>query len=437
MSKNNVQTMGGLPTVMNAMRLESSSNYQEMVPELNDQNFKEFASGILNNQELANEWAQNLINRIGLVVVKKKSWNNPMAFLKKGMLEYGDTVEEIYTDILQEKIYNPTTDELTAGEVYASAVPDIYAVFHKINREGKFETSISRKMLQRAFASPRALEKTIDDIINNLTKSDNLAEFEYMKKALEVYQERGLFYEVKVDKPVDTLTTNALIEQVKKYAKNFTFLSRKYNAFGVMNHADLEEQVIFISTELSAKIDVQSLANAFNLDKIEFLPRQIVLDEMPGGKDTHLILASKEMFMFHDVLFTTTDNFNPNTLENKFWLHHHQVLSTSRFENAVLFTSRDVSEPSTIELTNSTVDDKTSLGHSVKFSALVKDTDGESEKVNQAVLYYITGNESPNTKIDENGFLKIDLNETSKSVKIMVRSLHYPNVTAESTLTIE
>lgn len=437
MSKNVVKTMGGLPTVMNAMRSEASQNYQEIVPELNQDNFREFATGILSNKELMNEWAKNLVNRIGLVVIKKKSWNNPLGFLKKGMLEYGDTVEEIFVDILKEKTYYPTTDEQTAGEVFKSEVPDIYAVFHKINRQGKFPVTVSRPQLRRAFTSPRALEDFINNTIDNLIKSDNLAEFEYTKDLMKVYEERGLFYEVPITVPTDRATTDLLLEKVKDYSTKFTFLSRKYNAFGVMNHADLSDMVLIISSTLNAKIDVQSLANAFNLDKVEFLPRKIVLDEMPGGEDSHLILASKDWFMIHDALFEMQDILNPNTLEMKFWLHHHQVMSTSRFENAILFTSKTIADPATLELTNSTSDNNVSKGHTVKFSTLIKDTAGETDNVNQAVIYEITGNTNPNTKIDDNGFLLVDLNESAETITVTAYSLHHRDIKAENTLTIE
>ena len=81
--------------VLNGMSRMSTLSFQETVPELSQENFKEYATGVLSSRANMNEWANNLVNRIGLVVQKQRSWSNPLAFLKRGMLEMGDTIEEI------------------------------------------------------------------------------------------------------------------------------------------------------------------------------------------------------------------------------------------------------------------------------------------------------------------------------------------------------
>lgn len=430
MPRQAIAEMGGLIPMLNAQRKELSKNFQEIVPEINEKNFSEYASGILNNNDLYNEWAVNLINRIGLVVVRQRVWENPLAQLKKGMLDFGDTIEEVFTDIISEREYRSTMGKESAGEIYQSEVPDIYAVFHKENRKGMFPVTINRARLQRAFVTPRSLEEFISSIIGELIKSDNLAEFEYTKRLLTAYADKGLFKTVHIPEPTDKASVDLLLEKVKTYARNFTFLSRDYNAFNVMNAVDMSDQIVLISSAMDAKMDVQSLANAFNLDKIEFLPRKIVLDHMPV-EGAHLILMSKELFMIYDTLFEIRELVNPLTLELKFFLHHHQILSTSRFENAVVFTTKEEQEPATITYT---VSGTAKPGLTLGAVTEVKNV-GEEVLEGIAVLYTVTGNNSPNTRCDNNGFLVIGSDETSTDITVKVKAL-YHDLETETPVTI-
>lgn len=420
--------------VLNGMSRVSTLSFQETVPELSQENFKEYATGVLSSRANMNEWANNLVNRIGLVVQKQRSWSNPLAFLKRGMLEMGDTIEEIHTDLIKEKVYEPKTSEADAGKIYASAIPPVYAVFHKVNREGLYEVSFNGNELRKAFVSMRALEDFINSIYNTLAKSDARDEYLYMKELLNVYAERDLFAKVNIDAPINKATAEDLIIKVKAMSNKFEFISRNYNAFNVENHVDKNEQVIFISADLDALIDVNVLASAFNMDKTTFLAQRVVLDSMPV-EDAHLILASRDMLMVYDRLFEITDLWNPKTLEWKYFYHHHQVLSTSRFENAVIFTSGAVVEPASVVVTKvGAVASKP--GNVTSFKAEVQETGGTPTDVSQSVLWKIKGNNDANTTIDGDGNLSIALMETSTEITVMAEAVHYANIVGELAETI-
>lgn len=431
----NIFPNGSTREVLNAVRAEHGSvNFQNTVPELNQDNFKEYATGVLSDPNIMNEWAQHLINRIGLVVQRQRSWTNPLAFLKRGMLEMGETVEEIWTDLVQEKVYKPSTNENDAGKIYASAIPDIYAVFHKVNRQGLYEISFNDTELRKAFVSMGALERFIEGIYNTLEKSDNRDEFLYMKELLKVYADRELFKRVEVTTPTNEQTAKDLIVQIRDYSNRFTFLSREYNAFNVTNHADKDEQIIFISSYLDALIDVNVLASAFNIGKAEFLARRVVLDTMPV-ENAHVILASRDLFMVYDRLFRITDLYNPKTLEWKYFYHHHQVMSMSRFENAVIFVSETIGVPDTVTVTRATSEDIL-LGNRTEILAEVKDDTDSKVNVSQAVVWEVDGHTSPDTRMDMNGMLNIGVDEQSETVTVKAFALHYPEIVGELEVTI-
>lgn len=421
--------LGTLEEMMNGLRLEASLDYQNRVPELTKENFKEFSTGVLSKREIMNEWANNLINRIGLTIINQRVWNNPLAVLKKGMVEHGDTVQEIYRDIIQAQEYEPFTSSKDAGKIYASAIPPIYAIYHNVNREHRYDISMNHKELRKAFISPQTLESFIGSIYTTVANSDNVDEFLMTKQLLTNYDTNGLFAKIQVNKVTDENSAKQLITKVKEYSNKLTFMSRKYNAFNVANHTKKEEQVIFISSELDAIIDVNVLATAFNMDKTSINQRKIVLDEMPVP-NCELIVVSRDFFQIWDTFISMENLWNPSTLEWKYFYHHHSILSTSRFENAIAFVSSKVNEPKTIELTRAT-NEVLLPYNSTKLNVVVKDKDGKTDGVSQSVLYAVSGASSKDTRVDGNGMLSIGLTETAKKISVIAVALGYGEVTGE------
>ena len=48
-----------------------------------------------------------LVNRIAIVKVQSATFNNPYSILKKGYLEFGETVEDIFVSIAKAVDYTP------------------------------------------------------------------------------------------------------------------------------------------------------------------------------------------------------------------------------------------------------------------------------------------------------------------------------------------
>jgi UDP-N-acetyl-D-mannosaminuronic acid transferase (WecB/TagA/CpsF family) len=85
--------------IVNAINNSASSAFQQYVPLANAENVAAVGAGIQVNQTIQNEFLSNLIDRIGLTVVKRASLQNPLKKFKKGAMPLGRTIEEIFTDI--------------------------------------------------------------------------------------------------------------------------------------------------------------------------------------------------------------------------------------------------------------------------------------------------------------------------------------------------
>lgn len=411
--------------VMNAVRNDASAQYQERIPELNDANFREFASGV-SIPVFFNEWHDALINRIGLTVLKNRAWENPLAFLKRGELGLGEVVQEIYVGLIDAHKWESYTTETDAGKLYKTEKPDTTAAYHVVNRMDVYEVSYNRAQIEKAFVSPNALEQFVLGIIERLYTSDMLDEYLYMKELLKIYDERGLYHYVTIDADG---TFEELITKVRAMSNKFTFMNDKFTGLGVMQHAPKDEQVILISADLDAAIDVTVLASAFNMNKTEFLARRIVLDDL-GVEDGVLALVSRDWFMVYDKLREMRMLPNEQTLELKYFYHVHQVISTSLLENAVLFTHKKYEKPVEVEVAELELGKLAATkGQWITLTPTVLQTDGTTKDTNQAVVYEIDATAKPATKMEGNR-LYVDLMQEDNFF-VKVSALHNKDVYLE------
>ena len=94
--------------ILNAIRDNASAEYYQAVPQAQatTESIRAVGEQILAFQPRMNEFVSALINRIARVVVTSKLYSNPLAFAKKGLLEYGETIEEIFVDIAKANAYD-------------------------------------------------------------------------------------------------------------------------------------------------------------------------------------------------------------------------------------------------------------------------------------------------------------------------------------------
>lgn len=95
--------------VLNAIRNSASRNYKDHVPFATpDANtIRSIGNVIMDFPEIQNEFLSALINRIAEVKVTNKYYTNPMNVFKKGKLNFGEVIEDIFIDLAHAKIIRP------------------------------------------------------------------------------------------------------------------------------------------------------------------------------------------------------------------------------------------------------------------------------------------------------------------------------------------
>lgn len=363
--------------VLNAIRNNASNNYRDYVPALTDTSqIRTMGTIIMDNVALQNEFLTALVNRIGRVIISTRMYQNPWARFKEGYLEYGETVEEIFTNIA--KPYEYSFSEENETRYQKKRLPDVRAAFHVMNYRKFYPTTVTDKQLRQAFLSSDGVSQLISDIVNAIYTAANYDEFITMKYLLARNILNSRMYPVEVDS-VSADNAKSIITTVKSTANILEFPSTKYNPAGVFQHTPKEEQMIIINAEFDAIMDVNVLASAFNMDKAQFMGQRILIDSF-GSLDRDrlailfaddpnyvpitdeeaealdalpMVVVGEKFWRVFDNLNEFTEFYNPEQLYWNYFYHQWKTFSTSPFENAIVFVP-DTPAVTEVEVTPAT-----------------------------------------------------------------------------------
>jgi len=416
--------------IYNTIRDNASSTYRDRVPLATQDNIlASVGPAILSMQATANEFLSSLVNRIGLVVFRGLHYENPLKAFKMGLMQNGETVEEIFVQIAKASGYNPDQAET---EVFKRVIPDVAAVFHKINYQNKFKTTVVQAQLQKAFLTNDGLLKLVGDIIQSLYDGAELDEFLNMKNLIYAYGKLGQFYNVKV--PAITAPTEADLKEIvssfKEYSNVLTFMSDEYNPMAVMTHTPKDKQVLFINAKLDAKIDVNVLAAAFNIDKAEFMGRRVLLDNFGGLENVVAILADESFFVVLDTLVQMTEIYNPEGLYWNYFLHLWKIFSVSPFANAIAFTTVT---PSVDEVSMTTFAATVTKGATFQIVATVV---AEAGYPSLALTYTISGAQTVKSTVSDSGLVTVAPDEANATLTVTATSVADPTKHNDCVITV-
>lgn len=389
--------------IVNAIRNSASDSFQQYVPLASAENIAEVGAGIIQHPTLQNEFVTALVDRIGLVIVRSASLKNQLKKFKKGMMPQGRTIEEIYVDLTNAQQYNPDKAE---NEVFKRKIPNVKTLFHDRNRQDVYKQTISEDQLKTAFISWGAFGNFVSGIINALYNSAEVDEYLNMKLLIDNYYAKGLFKVIPVATPNTATNLKDFVKKVRATVTKMSLTSgsRDYNALAVHTRSDISDLHLFVSADLMAEMDVEVLAQAFNMGKAEFLGNITVID---GFASTGLeaVLVDKDWFMVYDNMIKMNNIYNPLGLYWNYMLHIWQTLSVSRFANAVAFASGTLPKVTNVIVSPTILALK--QGQSHEFTATVRQTDSVSRDVAWSVVAGTGTTVASGTTIDSDGKLTV------------------------------
>lgn len=405
---------------------------------------------IMGYQPYQNAFLNAIVNRIGLTIITSKMWNNPWSVFKRGFMEFGETVEEIFVNLAEPHSFDPVT---ASKEIYKREIPDVRAAFHTMNFQKFYKATISNDQLRQAFLSWQGITDLIAKIVDAMYTGMEYDEYVTMKYMVcrSILNGDVAFEAV----PSVFSTADDMVYGARTISTQMTFLKTDYNRAGVYNSTLRDDQYVIISAEVEALVDVGVLARAFNMEYADFLGHVIVVDSFSDhdlarlallfGNDANytpfdatdqaalaniaFIVVDREWWMVFDNFQNFTQNYNGEGLYWQYWYHTWKTFSISPYANACACVA------SVGTITSVTVSPSTATiaaGGSATFTAAVV----KSGLVSDAVTWSISGQVSAETHIDPSaGILVLGADEPAAGT-ITVTATSVADATKTGTATV-
>ena len=182
--------------ILNVIRQNASYDYQQNIPVVSKtSDIPKVGEIICGTPAFANQFLNALVNRIALVRVQSATFNNPYSVLKKGYLEFGETVEDIFVNIASVVDFNA---EKADGREFKRSMPDVRSAFHVMNWRTMYPVTIQEDDLKRAFLSDGGVYDLVAKIVDSVYIGAEYDEFLLFKYLIISFQIKKIEYIVNI-----------------------------------------------------------------------------------------------------------------------------------------------------------------------------------------------------------------------------------------------
>lgn len=332
--------------VFNVIRENASKVFMETVPSATEDNIQTLSNILFNDayQPMLNEFVTNLINRIGLTIIRNKTFSNPLSILRKGSMPLGTDIQDLYENPAEAEQYELSNTAM--AKLLTITDPDTHVAYYRRNRKDLYTKTISRENLQGAFVSWEKFENYISAITTSLYSGNYIDEFELTKSLVDgAYDNNKVIVET-VSAVTDETTAKAFIKKCRSLFNKMKLPSTQYNAYSKFSGAkgtiktwtEEDRFVLIVTSDVMAEVDVDVLARAFNIENTKFLGRVIEVDSFEN-EEIQAILCDEAWFQIYENLMRFDEFYNARTMTWNEYLHVWQTYAICPFANAVVFAT--------------------------------------------------------------------------------------------------
>jgi len=352
-----IQTDLGLETqptgqeVANAMYRAASPNFQSTIGDPNEISSLEFMNGLLEYPDTLGVEFMNLATRIGRVIAHRNILHNKLAPFKMANMALGYTMEEYFVECTKEHKYDQADAEST---LFKRELPDIKTAFYIVNRKSYYPATITDDDMRKYFVTWDGVNSLIARIVDSMYNGDNKDDYNYMKSALVTHYENGLMKIVKTNAVINAESAKELARKITEYVSYLTEPTNEYNAMAVTKQNDYEDIYVILNGKSNSYLNIDWLAQTFQLEFAEFKAHVLVLPTLPSTTQGTIeaLVVDSEIYRVFDQKYSVGVAYNAKGLYWNYFLHHWEGIATSRFANAIAFVSGDVTEKVTAIYSN-------------------------------------------------------------------------------------
>lgn len=324
------------------MNLAKGRDWVDNIPELTKDNIAQVGNAIIDLKPARDMFYDEFIVKIKEMLFDGLRADNKFAFMKGPQVS--GIIEDTYVDYIKGKNFDPEDTTLLKN-----VKANMATLYHKVDSRMIYETSISDAQLREAFLSNGGLDTLLGTIVNTLYESAEWDEFTKFKESIATnvkYAGKVIYLgnpKVLDESGAETAETDwrkvadAMLFNLRKYSKDLTYVSRDHNILELAQRTSLEQQLVIMHKDMALNIDFASLANIFNLDKVETATNMVEVDNFNENDFLVGAVMTKNAWKYRDELRTTETFRNPQTLTTKYFFHLWQMISYSYLYNAIYF----------------------------------------------------------------------------------------------------
>ena len=279
-----------------------------------------------------NEFLTTVVNKIGRQEWSSKAYSNPLARFKKGFISHANEIEELYV----QRVAGLTQDK--AGETTLKRVkPTVKTLYHTQNFGKCYTVTISDKQVRQAFQAEDGVKRLSDEILAQQHSGVEYDEFVEMKKAISSFA-TALPSTAKrtITDVTDGATAKALVKQIKKDIAKMQFRSTNYCKYE--QHTKADDIVLFLHVDYESEIDVELLANAFNMDKAQIPARVVFVDGFTDPK-LKAVVMDYNAIKVYDTLYNNESQRNAQGMYTNYHLNVEKIISYSSLFNGASYST--------------------------------------------------------------------------------------------------
>lgn len=415
----------GLQTALNEIRntlIQDNTLYQTQLPLVDDYTSSQvYGQSLLNlPSDLRNKFIQSLVNRIAYTRFMMDYFENPLRELAGDDLPLGAIGQEIYVNPARGRVY----DINDFAGLLAKYESDIKAEYTEINFDVQYPVTIIRKELEKAFVSWGDFESFLMGISTSLYNGAYIDDYKYTKKLItNAYVNNAVQMEtISFAGAVPTKTElESLTARLRQAYLDFMVPSTKFNAWkkvggygrSIVSWSKPENIVVFVSNKMASILDVNVLANAFNIDKADLMGRVYYVEDFDilddngnvvvDGSKIVALICDRRWFKIREKDMFMDEFYNAN---NRSWQSYLNVIKSfnySLFANALML----VTELPTIATS------------SMSFENATLSVDVNEEKVNTLITVPFNATETINFTSSDSGEDYVEITKIdNKHVKV-------------------
>ena len=348
----------GLQAALNEIRntlIQNNTLYQTQIPVVDDYTSSQvYGQSLLAlPSDMRNKFIQSLVNRIAFTKFQMDYFENPLRELAGDDLPLGAIGQNIYVNPARGRVY----DINDFAGLLAKYEADIKAEYTEINFDMQYPVTIIRKELEKAFVSWGDFESFLMGLSTSLYNGAYIDDYKYTKRLItNAYRTNSVQMEVVTFAGTTPSATELkdLTALLRETYLNFQQPDTDYNAWkkvggygrSIVSWSKPEDIVVFVSNKLASILDVDVLANAFNIDramlkgKVYYVKNFDLVDDegtvQYDGSNIVCFICDRRWFKIREKDMFMDEFYNAN---NRSWQNYLNVIKSfnySMFANGLM-----------------------------------------------------------------------------------------------------